>query len=99
MFDSNTILLCIFIIFIYFVLFHSQEKLSDVKGDIKTTIVNTIKTNFNDSTTFINYLDFLEKAGNMSLNLIETNTFYTLRDLFRQNALTDDAILKYMTDI
>jgi hypothetical protein len=83
----------------YFVVFHSTEKLSNVDSDIKTRVVNTIKKNFKDSTTIIDYLNLLERAENTSLKLLETETFYALRDLFRQNALTEDAIMKYMTDI
>jgi hypothetical protein len=99
MFDNNIILLGIIIILICCFM-NSTEKLTNVESsERKKNLAYMIKMKFNDLTTMLSYLDELERLGNKSLNLLEAQTFYDLRKLFRENKLTEEAIMSYMIDI
>jgi hypothetical protein len=79
---------------------NSTEKLTNVESsERKKNLAYMIKMKFNDLTTMLSYLDELERLGNKSLNLLEAQTFYDLRKLFRENKLTEEAIMSYMIDI
>lgn len=51
-----------------------------------------------DNITFSEYVDFLIKQQNKSINITKTDVFYELKYLKKSNNLTIEKLLSYMTD-
>ena len=58
-----------------------------------------IKDFLKSETEYKDYLDFLVANNNQSYKILEQETFYELKMLLKMNALTENKIGEYLSDI
>lgn len=54
---------------------------------------------FSPQTSFIEYLEILKANGNTSYQLISQDTYYELKFLMKDNKLTVEKLMSFMTDM
>jgi hypothetical protein len=97
--NTNYMLIGFFVIILYiFYQQNTQENLTvdDVK---KKYISESIKEYLKADTDYKDFLVFLTKIDNRSYKLIQQETFYEMKFLLKNNLLTVDNIMKYMSDV
>lgn len=89
----------IIIILAYFLYKSFCKKTENLTNDTKKEISAILKAYINANSNFVDYLKVLTANKNTSYNLLKQDTFFELKFLAKQNKLTEDIIISYMSDV
>ena len=91
-------MLILFIILFIFIFMFFSKKESFTPTNDKERFAVSLFNFITDNTTFSEYVDFLIKQKNKSINITKTDVFYEFKYLKKSNNLSIEKLLSYMKD-
>ncbi len=94
----NYMIIGLFIIIIY--IFYQRNKQENLTVDDRKRFVGeTIRSYLKPDTDYKDYLEFLTQIKSDSYKLLDQQIFYEMKFLLKNNDLTVDKIMNYMSDV
>jgi hypothetical protein len=96
--NMNYMIIGLFIIIIY--IFYQRNKQENLTVDDRKRFVGeTIRSYLKPDTDYKDYLEFLTQIKSDSYKLLDQQIFYEMKFLLKNNDLTVDKIMNYMSDV
>lgn len=93
------IIIIIIIGFILYNIFKNKTEKLENENPKKRELAEKILNAFTDKLSYSEYLNIINENNNLSYELIKQETFFELKFFLKNNQLSIDKIIQYMSDV